>query len=454
MFISPVRALSIAILCAGINPMFGCSGSTATTEPTVEQSQSTTSESKTTSIPERNGTFPPAIPKLEGSPLRVGYFHGGRCHNLYRALQYGWLDQEGANMHLYSSYLEDQMNFRKVPDSHQDLVNLRAEKDFGRTRGTSIVDAIMNGDLEGGTIGESSFIDAVQKGYPIIAVAELGHDFKDLPGKVILTRPGFEPKSVEDLRGKLLITRRAGPGDAAFLKEYLVQNGLEPGKDVTVLDQVPDHFQQRWLEEGLIDGGLYHLWGIRKILDAGNANIFKRMDWFNPEMSQSVLVFRKDVVEERPEDIQRIIDGYSKRLLYEEGLTMEEQTKYIPRGPNFGLVIYLEYEGMRLPAADYPPLVEPKLLEDMQDILVRHDAFPKPVYLGDHIDNRFVENFMRRYQNDEVVIPNVKDPFLKIKKPTGERDEDWTNSTETPQSLLKKRQMEIAAEKAKRNQKP
>ena len=453
MFTLPTLLVPAAIAFSGI--VMGCTSSNQqSTEVSVETTAANTETTITETKSVRDGKFPPAIPKLEGSPLRVGYFHGGRTHNLYRALQYGWLNQEGANMHLYASYLEDQMNFRKVPDSHQELVNLRSEKDFGRTRGTSIVKAMMNGDLEGGTIGESSFVDAVQRGYPIIAVAELGHDFKDLPGKVILTRPGFEPKSVEDLRGKLLITRRAGPGDAAFLKEYLVQNGLEPGKDVTVLDQVPDHFQQRWLEEGVIDGGLYHLWGIRKILDAGNANIFKRLDWFNPELSQSVLVFRKDVIEDRPEDIQRIIDGYTKRLLYEEDLTMAERTEYTPRGPNFGLVIYLEYQGMRLPAADYPPLVEPELLEEMQDILVRHDTFDKSVYLRDHIDNSFVNDFMRRYQNNEIVVPNVKDPQLKITKPDGERDEDWIHSQETPQSLLKKRQLEIAAEKAERKQQP
>ncbi len=396
-------------------------------------------------------TLPPKK-KIE-NPIRVGYFHGGRCHTLYRALLYGWLEREDAPLHLYTSFLEDQFNFQKVPDDHQTLVNLRAEKDFGRTRGTSIVEAIMKGDLEGGTIGESSFIDSVQKGYPIIAVAELGHDFQDLPGKVILTRPGFEPKSAEDLRGKLLITRRAGPGDAAFLKEYLIQNGLEPGKDVTVLDQDPDHFQQRWLEEGVIDGGLYHLWGIRKILDAGNANIFKTMDWFNPEMSQSILVFRKDVIENRPEDIQKIVDGYSKRLLFEEAMSIEEQTHPHPKGPNGGLVIYLEYRGMRLPAATYPPLVEPELLEGMQDILVRHDAFEQSAELRGYIDNAFVDDFMSRYEKGEIVISTEKDPVLKVKKPKVVRDQDWTTSTETPQTLLKKRLKEIAEEKAQRKSK-
>ena len=62
-------------------------------------------------------------------------------------------------------------------------------------------------------------------------------------------------------------------------------------------------------------------------------------------------------------------------------------------------------------------LLLPILLEEMQDILVRHDTFDKSVYLRDHIDNSFVDNFMRRYENNEIVIPNVKDPLLKLKKP-------------------------------------
>lgn len=328
-------------------------------------------------------------------PLRIAYFHGGRCHHLYRTFQFDFFKNEGAPVQLYSSFLNDQDRFVPIPRNFRELWKRGKRERLGRTTGTAIVKAMENGALDGGCIGESAFIQGLQGGKALVAVLQLSHDYKDAPGKVLLTRRGFIAKSSKDLIGKTLLTRRAGPGDAAFLKEYLRQEGLVPGKDVKVLEQINDDDQHDWLAEGKVDGGLYHVFGIKKYVEAGDANIFRPMNWINPELSSAILVFNKKTLEERPEDVRRVVNAYAKRLLYE--LTLSSATKHGDDDREFGMIMDFRWRGLRLPGPSYPPLLKLELLNEMQDLLIRNGAFDKAVDLSAAIDQRYLEQFVKEH---------------------------------------------------------
>lgn len=318
-------------------------------------------------------------------PVRIGYFHGGRVHGLYRAYVYNYFDEENVPVELYSQYLNDDA-FLLVPKEHRHMMK-NAENDFGKVTGLRIIKAIENGTLDGGTPGESSFVEAVNKGSPIVAVAMLGHDVKDKPGKAFLLRKDVVINSPDDFKGKKFGTRRAGPGDRIFLCEFFKSIGLNPDKDVTIVDQISDDQLSRLISEKKIDGALYHLHAGISEIKSGLVYLYRPMDWIDPEISHALLVFRKDFVKNHPKEVQSVIRGYMKRIKYEHTLPEEKRLE----SKDFGLQMLLYYKGMSLPQYNYPPFVKIDLLNQMQDLLFSYKVINHKKDLNKFIDNSFVE---------------------------------------------------------------
>jgi len=181
----------------------------------------------------------------------------------------------------------------KVPKSLKEAAALEHDRMFGKMTGTEIVDMIARGELDGGLIGDGAFQAAVHEGKPVVAVALLGHDRKDAPGHGIILRRGIVIRKPSDFSGLKLITRRAGPGDLIFLKEFLRKEGI-PEKSVAITDQVDDDRIHRMLRDGKADGGYMHLMTIARLVDRKDVYVYRQMDWVNPEISLVVLVFRND----------------------------------------------------------------------------------------------------------------------------------------------------------------
>ncbi len=318
-------------------------------------------------------------------PVRIGYFHGGRVHCLYRAYVYNYFEEENVPVELYSQYL-NQDRFLLVPKEHREMKE-SSEKGFGKLTGRKIIKAIENGILDGGTPGESSFVEAVNKGSPIVAVALLGHDVKDKPGKAFLLRKDVIIKSPDDFRGKKFGTRRAGPGDKIFLSEFFKSIGLDPDRDVTIIDQISDDQLSELIREKKIDGALYHLHAGITEIESGLVYLYRPMDWINPEISHALLVFRRDFIKTHPQEVEAIVRGYMKRIKYEHSLPEEKRLQT----QDFGLQILLYYKGMSLPQYNYPPLVKVDLLVQMQDLLYDYKVIDKKSNLDEFIDNSFVE---------------------------------------------------------------
>jgi len=317
-------------------------------------------------------------------PVKIGYFNGGRAHCLYRTYDYSYFKKEGVDVELYSQYLNKD-KFFQLTQEHRKMMKA-GNKSFGRVTGEKIIEAIENGILDGGTPGESSFIQAVAKGASVVAVALLGHDDKDKPGKALLLRKGLIINKPEDFKGKKFGTRRAGPADRIFLSEFFKSIGLDPEKDVTIIDQIPDNKQKEYLLNGKIDGIFHHLHGGIDKIEDGEAVLYRPMDWINPEVSHALLVFRKDFILKYPEKVEKIIRAYMKRIKYEKSLSEDERKKE----QSFGYQIELSYEGMGLPRYDFPPLVRLDLLQEIQRLLLDYKIIDQKKDLSEFIDNSFV----------------------------------------------------------------
>ncbi len=327
----------------------------------------------------------------KGAPIKIGYFHGGRTHLFYRAYINGFFENEHANVLLTTKALRKD-GLYEVPKTHKGFTAASQDKKhFGRMTGTEIVDEMIKGNLDGGTIGEASFIDAVSKGKPIVAVAALGHDTKERPGHAFVLRKGLVVKKPGDLKGKTFTSRRSGPVDALLTREFVLSEGLKLS-DVKIIDDMYDDKLFESLKSGAVDGGYYHLHWVKKFVKNDIGYVYRRLDWVNPEASLALLVFNGDFVRDNREIVQRIVNAYVKRIRFEKGLTEEKRMK----PTEFGLqMVNYDVEGMNIPQYDLPPVIRVQLLSLVQDLMNKHGYINKKAEIEKFVDFSFVEGAMK-----------------------------------------------------------
>lgn len=346
-------------------------------------------------IPEQN---PSGIMRTLPGFVKIGYFFGGKSYPLFRAYSNDYFIKEGISVDFYTQYMLKK-GFHKVPRSSKEMRDKKnpngGKTYFGKLTGTTIIEAIEQGIFDGGTVGESSFIVAAHKGSPIVAVAMLGKSEASQPDKAIIIRKGVSINRPEDFKGKTLITRRAGESDAIFLKEFIESIGLVPGKDVTVIDQVSEDKVESLLRDKKIDGGLYHISTIKRVVNKDLGYVYRKMDWMNAELSQALLVFRKDFVKAHPEAVRRIVKGYMKSL--KDEIFVSGKSKIRSKKKDVSPSV-LYFQGMNLPQGSYPPLVRLDLLDSMQRLLIKYKVIEQDVKLDNFIDNTFVNQIYREIQ--------------------------------------------------------
>lgn len=320
--------------------------------------------------------------------LRIGYFHGGRTMLLYRAYIKGQLP---SNILLVTKNLSSE-TYAEVSHHFEDSI----VSDFGKVRGGELIDEIINGNLDGATVGESSFIKAALQGKPIVAVAQLGHDSKNNPAHALVFRNGIHIRTPDDVRGLKLVSRRAGDGDETFLREWVMNIGLDPDRDVTIVPQVSDDEWIRGIGDGTFDGGYYHEMAIEKIVGEGKGYVYQLLDWVNPELSHALLVFHRDVVKKYPEDISKLIAAYSKRITYEQSLSQRERMFQGSQVLPIGLRMEADFHGLNLPQYSNPPVVSLPLLTEMCVLLRKHHKVSGACDLSQMIDNSLVNTALAK----------------------------------------------------------
>ncbi len=330
------------------------------------------------------GVVSTATSAQKPAPLRLGYFLGGKTYALFRAFQDGSLEGAGANVVLLSKYL-DQPEYVVVPKDSWRLRTMRDRGKFGKLSGVAVLRDLEWRIVDGGTAGESSFVQGVVAGRPVVAVAALQHDLKEAPAKAIVLRTGITIERQEDFAGLTLASRRGGPGEEIMLREFLATLDSNVQDRVHIRSQVSENDIDRLLATGEIDGGLLHFTTIYRVLTAGTGYIHRRMDWMNPELSMGLLVFRRDVLESNPEAVGRLIEGYMRRVRYEANLPADSHELLWP--------LYLDHRvpGMSLPRVTTPPRVRVELLQEVQELLLKYGYISGRVNLHRFIDNRFVD---------------------------------------------------------------
>jgi ABC-type taurine transport system substrate-binding protein len=333
---------------------------------------------------------------IENKKVKIGYFHGVRTSMFYRTLISGEFAKHGVDVSLETkrlkqeSYSEIQENVFKIKTSRMARI--------GKVSGTEIIEKINENEFQGGVVGETAFIMAVNEGIPIKAVARLGYSDDLKPAYAMAIRSNLNILKNEDLKGLKFGSKRSAGGDSVFLYEYLLQKGINPETDVIIKDNIDDDKIEELLKQGKIDGAFMHMAGMRRLKLKNYAKILQKFNWVNPGINQAFLIFSNKFITEHPLDVEAVVSSYIEQI--------ELESKNPPKTePDFeagkGMQTNIEWEGMSLPKFDLKPFVSLELLNEMQKLLIKHKIIQSEVNLNNYIDNQFVEKIIKEKNKKE-----------------------------------------------------
>ncbi len=332
--------------------------------------------------PPGQAKMPPEEKRWDGK-VNIGYFHGGRTIILYRTQIFREFEKAGVEVELMTRFLRSK-NYFPMPD-------LTVEKkitNVGKATGDELIRLVTARTFQGATVGETAFLKAIKDGAPIVAVAELGHDVKDGAGHALVLRNGVLIKGADSLKGLRFGARRSAGGDEVVLREFIAQHGLDPDRDVKLISNIKDDVFGLMLARGELDGAYGHVLSVKKWLEKFKypVHIHRPLDWINPEMSMSVLVFHRDFVKEHPTTVQKIVLAYMRRSRAEFAMPTAEKK----REGKKGLQIEVDFNGLNLPEHRRIPEVQTDLLAEWQKLLVKHRVLDRKLEIAPYVDNSFV----------------------------------------------------------------
>ena len=176
-----------------------------------------------------------------------------------------------------------------------------------RERTQDSIQAFKNGEADGLFQIQSDAMLLASQGVPLKIVYVV--DYSD-GADVLVSKPDI--KSIADLKGKKISVNAINGFDHYFLLYLLKQNDLEES-DVEIVslpaDEVPDA-----LEEGIIDAGQVWEPYQSQAIDNGYRLLASSVD--APGIITDVLMFHSKFVEERPDDVKKIIRAMDRALKY------------------------------------------------------------------------------------------------------------------------------------------
>jgi hypothetical protein len=312
-------------------------------------------------------------------PFRVGFFLGGRTGTFFRY----W--QSKTNEKKFPIALVTK-NIRENKFFVIKKFNVKAvDKKWSKASGDELINLMLEGKADSALIGETSFVKMVQNKLPIVAIAETGHDVSGEAGHAMIFRENIDLNNPQSWKGLTFGARRSSGGDLIILKEFLLSVGLDPNKDVKIIDQIDDDKFAKYLKKRKIDAGYFHLASARGIVaaDPKKFRIYKSLDWVKPEISSALLVVNKDYLIKNKNNLKRMLQEYSKFIINEKKMSkVVRNTKSVR-----GIQMEENFMGMNFPQSYDCPYVRSELLVEWQKILVKHQVVKNENNLSAYIDN-------------------------------------------------------------------
>jgi ABC-type nitrate/sulfonate/bicarbonate transport system substrate-binding protein len=247
------------------------------------------------------------------------------------------------------------------------------------------VAALIAGETQAAGIGGSEMMNAAAEGADLVIIAGLvkTFSFRFMAAESIRT--------VDDLRGKRVGVSRIGSSSDIATRLALQRLGLQPGKDVEVIQVGSLSARIQALQSGAIQGGVAQPPDTARLAKTGNHVLFDVSDLDLPNASSVIGVRRADVTAKR-QTFQALVDTMIESLA-----TIRDD----PKGANEVLAKWIQYDDPDALQEAWEfytqkifptmPRLEPAQLDTAKQVLVAENPNLANYDVTKLIDNSFVD---------------------------------------------------------------
>jgi ABC-type nitrate/sulfonate/bicarbonate transport system substrate-binding protein len=157
------------------------------------------------------------------------------------------------------------------------------------------------------------------KGVPVIAVAAFAGEPRSIS---IVVAPDGPIKTVADLKGRLVAISTVGSLSEWLTKRLAAQQGWPPGSVRTVAVGNGAAMTAA-LKSGQVDAFMGSTEGGLQLEERHDGRILVGMNQFVPDFISHVIFARDDIVRDRPDLVQRFVDGFFASIAFIKGKKAE-----------------------------------------------------------------------------------------------------------------------------------
>jgi len=197
----------------------------------------------------------------------------------------------------------------------------RYKLELGRAQGTPLLVAAMAaGELDVAFLAYNSFASAVIKNVVPGGLTIVASDFYDsnpdnfnFPWLALADAP---INSARDLKGKKVGVLAIGTGADATTRLMLKKSGLDPVKDVTIVE-IPAPAMEEALRSKRIDAGFFpQVFAYRAMATGGVKKVFDSAQAWGRQYVFSFIVARNDYLKKSPDAVRGFLEDYVALVTY------------------------------------------------------------------------------------------------------------------------------------------
>lgn len=194
--------------------------------------------------------------------------------------------------------------------------------DFEFPSGAPEMQAMLSGDLDVAYVGAAPVISALATGLDAKIVAAVNTQGSDL-----VLRPEIPYESPEDLRGLSIATFPPGTIQDTLLRNWLIENGLDPEEDLEIKAMGPGDAKAA-IAAGQVDGVFLPHPSPTFIEAEGNGRSVLESGEIMADHPCCVLVVSGDLIRNHPEMVEQIVMTHIKAIEYDSANLEESAETY------------------------------------------------------------------------------------------------------------------------------
>lgn len=250
---------------------------------------------------------------------------------------------------------------------------------------TNTVAAFSSGEVDIADGDPGTFVPASANGVPFKIVANM---WRSTGAYWIIAKNDI--KSFADLKGKKVGTAMASGGMRITTMEVLAKNGLDPEKDVSLIANGTNQQAYATLVSGQVDATIIHQPFATLAESEGTGHVLAKTWEYVTDYDTGAIVASDNLIKNRPEDLQRVLDVYFEANEYARTHPDEFYSwaaGYLSQSVE---VVKAACEAEKVLWLD-DPIVDPSRLTATQKLLVKYNFLPQVLPVDNVVNNTFAE---------------------------------------------------------------